>query len=189
MQNTLTFLNKFFWWIIALLGAMIFIWWLVFSPLFQSNAISNLTATNSSSLSSSVSSSSIANSTVPQSGVQSSTSSTPSSTSSTATSSSSSSSSSSSAASTNLIPTTQKGKYVKTFINGDEGYLGVNFRKTPCGEKVGEYKAWNLKGTVNLTPARDDKCALGKYTWYFVEFDDNTKGWVVEDNLAFATTK
>ncbi len=186
MQNTLTFLNKFFWWIIALLGAMIFIWWLVFSPLFQSNAISNLTTNNSST---SVSNSSIANPIAALSGLQSSTSSNSSSTSSSAMSSSSSSSSSSAATNTNLIPTTQKGKYVKTFINGDEGFLGVNFRKTPCGEKVGEYKTWNLKGTVNLAPATDDKCALGKYTWYFVEFDDNTKGWVVEDNLTFSTTK
>ena len=183
MQNTLTFLNKFFWWIIALLGAMLFIWWLVFSPLFQSaTATTNSTASSSSSNSSSISSS-VSSTAVNSSSAQSVAGSTSSS------STSSSSTNSVAANNTNLIPTSQKGKYVKTFINGDEGYLGVNFRKTPCGELVGNYKTWNLKGTVNIAPTTDNKCALGKYTWYFVEFEDNTKGWVVENNLDFSVTK
>ena len=128
MQNTQTFLNKFFWWIIALLGVMLFLWWLLFSPLFQS--------TNASTLNSQT-----ANSTPP------------------------------------------------TSMNGDEGYDGVNFRKTPCGELAGDYKAWNLKGVVNETPVTDESCPLGKYTWHLVQFDDNTSGWIVEDNLTFSTSK
>ena len=195
MQNTLTFLNKFFWLILALLGVMLLVWVLLFSPFLEQANANKVTQSSSSSSQSTamMSSSSSSMSSGSKSTISSSASAVSSQSSSSSSSSSSSasavSSSSSKAVETTLIPTTQRGKYVTTSINGNTGYGGVNFRQTPCGERVANYKAWNVKGTVNLAPASNDKCQLGKYTWYFVEFEDGTKGWVVENNLAFSLTK